>query len=98
MERCRDCKHWADRGDGWGYCDRAAGIGGDAEYPESLAYACDCEAYCAFLLTSPDFGCVQFAAKDDVLRAAMEEEERSLLRDACDETDAMIMGLLEEKP
>lgn len=69
--RCRTCKHWDTRQpeDGWGYCERAE-MSSDVRDNKrravdhtSLAVAQDASNYHAALVTSPDFGCVQWEAK-----------------------------------
>lgn len=64
MGHCRDCRWWETSGSrSWGSCELAASVEGHDQHPESLATAHDGENYGAELVTSADFGCVQFAAK-----------------------------------
>lgn len=77
MPRCRDCRwwkqfqpgvnyeqgYWGDRLIGKGECEIAASSSShEPDYLDTLAIAdSDCPA--TSLITSPDFGCVQFEAK-----------------------------------
>lgn len=76
MPRCRDCRWWAKPAerplevvmtedyaafhDGAGQCDRAfrGGLSPDGALAEEYF------GYAGWLITRPDFGCVQFEAKD----------------------------------
>jgi len=71
--RCKDCKHWNAAGlewpwalgftpQGWRLCDRTDNgcRTPAASARQSLALAQDAEMYHAWLMTAPDFGCVQF--------------------------------------
>jgi hypothetical protein len=64
--RCRDCKWWgSERRSDWGQCSAAAMDGGKpAHHPETRMLAQDAYDYEAWLVTAPDFGCVQFEAKE----------------------------------
>lgn len=65
--RCKDCRHWKrDRaGSGtrteWHACALADSDNDEAVYSGSLAIAQDVDMFEAWLETSPQFGCVQFA-------------------------------------
>lgn len=65
MNNCRDCKHWGDlwRENGRGVCELTRVVRDKPKHPESLAIA-DVD-YVGSLLTSPDFGCVQWEVKAD---------------------------------
>lgn len=73
MGQCRNCRWWVpfkpDESYGTDYNQRLAGKGfceatrtdeGEPVHHETLAWAEDAEGYKASLVTSPDFGCVQF--------------------------------------
>lgn len=76
--RCRDCTWWepfVENDDycpdwleyraGLGYCEFTASKDRTPLYPETLAWAeGGDDPYQHQLLTSPDFGCVQFEAKE----------------------------------
>jgi hypothetical protein len=67
--RCATCKWWLEQEfaavNSWRICDLTVLRGGDApKYPESRAYAEDAESYRAWLVTAPDFGCVQWERKE----------------------------------
>jgi hypothetical protein len=47
----------------WGYCRLAASTNFKANVT-TLAYAEDAEGYRASFVTAPDFGCIQFEAKE----------------------------------
>lgn len=73
MGNCKDCKHWQSperlekiylHSFKMGRCELAGSSESYADHPESLAFAEDVESYSAWLNTSPDFGCVQWEAKD----------------------------------
>lgn len=71
---CADCRYWLnDDGEGWGYCDRATFINGDArgpKYPDALIIAFgdawgDAEdGEPSLVSTNARFGCIEFALKD----------------------------------
>jgi hypothetical protein len=59
----------------WGGCKAVSANGTTqgtwvAGHPAPLAYARDFEEYAAQLITSPDFGCVQFKPRDEQPRLA----------------------------
>lgn len=69
---CRDCKFW-DKEDvfvtnethsQFGECKITRSDDGEPGEAATLAFARDTEAYHAALMTSPDFGCVMFKAKE----------------------------------
>lgn len=69
MNHCKNCRWWDARkaDDGWGFCTLAeSGCHYDDPHerlhPETLAVAQDASRYHAVLVTSPDFGCVQWSA------------------------------------
>lgn len=73
LPRCKDCRWWStehrlgwlsDRSDGRGHCERAESEDGQPVDKDSLAYTEDGESYRAILITAPDFGCVQFQARE----------------------------------
>ena len=60
---CKDCEHWGDfwRENGWGECQLTTVKRDKPTHPKSLAIV---EVdWAGGLLTSPDFGCVQFEVK-----------------------------------
>ncbi len=70
---CKDCRWWGyedddEDDDGTRRCSLAMMVGGEAVYPESKAIAWDGVddpvAGVASLWTKPDFGCVQWEAKE----------------------------------
>ncbi len=73
---CRDCKWWnhdelwplsADEEKrSWGKCELADNDYGEPMHKNSKAVAVDGENYEARLTTAPDFGCVQFEAREGV--------------------------------
>jgi hypothetical protein len=78
MGRCRDCtwwepfkpdddycEDWHEHRAGRGYCELTAMKDKAPEYPESLAWSEGSEPYRSQLVTTPDFGCVQFERKTD---------------------------------
>lgn len=76
--RCDGCKWWAEgdgrefmTGDswtdwrkGWGRCMLTEVNCERMKHPQSNAVAGDHDAYSAVLYTQPNFGCVQFEAKE----------------------------------
>lgn len=63
---CGKCSFWEEiphTTTGFGNCVMAASQNGVPSNSKSLAVAVDYEDYCAFLRTSPNFGCVQFEPK-----------------------------------
>ena len=67
--KCETCKHWlVHNDDEFNECDRAAGQDGHAMDDTSLAYAADREQYSAWLVTRANFGCVQWEAKETIIR------------------------------
>ena len=77
MGNCKDCRHWTPPGtpislasqrtnyEGFGECERT-GVEGGAGGQGRLALAYDDAGVFAILATKPEFGCVQFEAKEDV--------------------------------
>ena len=64
---CEACMYWDyDSYDGTGNCRRASSDSGEPIDEESLMYACDTEAYSAWLVTKPNFGCVMYEPRTDV--------------------------------
>lgn len=68
---CRTCRWWKQAAyvdePGWGACVLAGYCTGDEPRHRKhgqLAIAQDFESYQAWLETAPDFGCVQWEAKD----------------------------------
>jgi len=77
---CRDCGHWADEDSedlGFRSCGLvehwSSSTGYNEAYTERVieprsrhlkAFAEDASGYSAYLMTAPDFGCVQFKAKE----------------------------------
>ena len=65
---CKDCKHFeAPTGEyekGWGNCALGRATGGDPDIPTTLAFGWDYEGYSSGMGVRPEFGCVQFEAKD----------------------------------
>jgi hypothetical protein len=72
--RCKDCCNWRTEQvmpfpyhdeplGAWGYCDMAGSSDGKPDVPEAKAHAGDAELYGAWLVTRPDFGCVQWEAE-----------------------------------
>jgi hypothetical protein len=74
---CKDCRHWetieeiralrlpvSDWNADFGMCRVANGESGNPERREQKCFAEDGEHYKACLRTKPDFGCVQFEAKE----------------------------------
>lgn len=64
---CKDCKWWEKQD--WRYEDLNVCALTETEYGEAksagtLAQAIDYEIYYAVLVTTPDFGCVQFEARE----------------------------------
>lgn len=81
MERCETCRHWdrkrfahyepydKDEPDaGWGSCILADSTNSDPEHPSTLALALDLESCVVQLRTAPNFGCVQWQAKEEEAR------------------------------
>lgn len=72
--RCATCRWWStdvaeqERG----HCGLAHSVEGRAEHQQSLAVAQDGESYSAWLVTGPDFGCVQWGA---ATRAGWERDD-----------------------
>ena len=65
MSHCKDCRNWVhEEGDATGDCFMTEAVYGGAANKDSLAIASDASGYYAILQTKPDFGCVQFAAKE----------------------------------
>ena len=72
--RCATCRHWEPPdpsrdnrppGVGFGRCGLASLEDGDTlQHWDTLAFAEDAESYMAWLHTSPEFGCVQWAGRD----------------------------------
>lgn len=73
--RCRDCQWWGDDerryfdgddrySDGYRVCRLADSDGVRPCNEQTKAYAIDAESFIGNLLTAPDFGCVQFEARD----------------------------------
>jgi hypothetical protein len=64
MNHCQHCRWWSERAvtcdDSFGTCTRAHSTNGQADHPDSLAFASDTESYNATFNTRPDFGCIQF--------------------------------------
>lgn len=65
VRQCKTCRHWNNpitlSPPGWGSCKMASS---DCTLP-TLAKAEDWENYAAWLRTAPEFGCLQWEAKDD---------------------------------
>lgn len=72
MGACRNCRWWdretneetRDDGKEAHDCLLAASSRNQADRPETLAVALDYEGYGGRLLTTEDFGCVQFATQE----------------------------------
>jgi hypothetical protein len=65
METCGTCKYWfKENDDKFGTCDMTYSLGGEPSEPRTKAYASDHESYRAYLMTTSDFGCVQYERKD----------------------------------
>lgn len=72
MGECRNCRWWdqetddepRDDGKAIGNCLLAESSRSYADHPETLAVALDYEGYGGRLLTTEDFGCVQFDARE----------------------------------
>lgn len=61
---CSGCKWWTkDLNKEWGTCKLTKTNSGETLH-ETKAAAMDWESYYAILHTAPDFGCVQFQAKE----------------------------------
>lgn len=76
LGRCRDCRWWSEseqlfRAKDVRYCTRVVAYPDPAAYeadeypnpPETGLFVVHCGCCSAFLVTPPDFGCVQFEAK-----------------------------------
>jgi hypothetical protein len=74
---CKDCKFWdehkpdedeeeffEERRRNWGFCRLGESRGGEPITEGTLVYASDSEMYIAHLETRPEFGCIQFQAKE----------------------------------
>lgn len=63
---CKDCR-WFQEGytPQWGACLLAGSSNGQADTESSLAYAADGEKLVAILRVREDFGCVQFAPREE---------------------------------
>lgn len=62
---CKDCRYWS-RSDERGTCGLAESRYGQRKVDNSLAHALDVGPRHAFLVTAPNFGCVQFEAVSGV--------------------------------
>jgi hypothetical protein len=66
--KCEDCQFWEKPDpkwkEEWGTCSRADGADGAPTVVGTKFYASDCSGYAAGLNTKPDFGCVEFKAKE----------------------------------
>lgn len=66
---CKDCKFWnvaSDlKDDNMCICDRANAKQGEPEDPNTKAYADGVDGWSSWLKTAPDFGCIQFEARDN---------------------------------
>lgn len=60
--RCAACYWWTRASARWGRCDLAETGGGDARHAGSRAFAVAPQRARARLVTTPDFGCVQWRA------------------------------------
>lgn len=56
---------WASRYAAVGECALAGSDNGRPDHPTTLAMASDAEGYAARLMTTADFGCVQWAARPE---------------------------------
>lgn len=74
VQHCRDCKHWERRerpgyeGPHWqdvGLCVLTVCGNEEPEHPDTLAFGGGTDDYCCWLDTRGDFGCVQWAPKED---------------------------------
>lgn len=63
---CKNCVHWKSISPGSPNhcCLKASSSDGSADDLSSLAIAKDSESYRAYLETQPEFGCIQWEAKD----------------------------------
>ena len=67
--RCRDCKFWGHHPDirameNAGYCELTQVDVGEPEHPESKAISEDRDFWESWLVTAPDFGCIQWQSKE----------------------------------
>lgn len=61
---CKHCKWWnQDKPNNSGVCELASGADDGPEHKQALAFASAGPDATAWLITSGDFGCVQFEAK-----------------------------------
>ena len=62
---CETCRHWysSDWAENWGGCEMADNTHGDADHPQTLAYALGCAEAVITLATHATFGCVQWEVK-----------------------------------
>ncbi len=64
VERCKNCTWWDYYDDvNWAKCNLTETEDGRPLLPQTRAVAKDSEQYAAYLLTAPDFGCIQFEPK-----------------------------------
>lgn len=72
MSHCKDCKHFVERIEdtyidpptGFGMCSITETHANRVGDSSRLAFAQDADEYNAWLVVAPEFGCVQFEAKD----------------------------------
>lgn len=66
--RCATCKWWQGKDEfrkGWRYCELASSWDAEPLHEEALAFGVHAPDARVGVVTSPDFGCVQWEAKDD---------------------------------